>query len=320
VPLASGGVAMPDHFFTTRRRLSGLALAFALLAPGLVNPLAAAAETVLERAARTGVITMGGRTDLPPFSFLDGSKAVTGFSIDVARLIEAEATAYLGKPVKLEFQQVNDPATLFRQVSHGETDLACGAQFTWEREMFVDFSLPYSLSGIRVLSRDGRIDGSPQSLVGKRIGVLAGGLGDTTIADLQPKALRQPFPGLNEAVEALRAGKVDAVAGDSLLLMAIRKLKGKQGLELRPEQPLARYAVGCIMPENNSTFRNLVNIAIARLLQSYLNDDPAAVAIVNRWFGPQGILELPTPMIKAYFAAVMLNYEQIQVASPSTAK
>ena len=84
--------------------------------------------------------------------------------------------------------------------------------------------------------------------------------------------------------------------------------------------PLARYAVGCIMPENNSTFRNLVNIAIARLLQSYLNDDPAAVAIVNRWFGPQGMLELPTPMIKAYFAAVMLNYEQIQVASPSSAK
>jgi polar amino acid transport system substrate-binding protein len=55
-------------------------------------------------------------------------------------------------------------------------------------------------------------------------------------------------------------------------------------------------------------------------LQSYLNDDPAAVAIVNRWFGPQGMLELPTPMIKAYFAAVMLNYEQIQVASPSSAK
>jgi hypothetical protein len=32
------------------------------------------------------------------------------------------------------------------------------------------------------------------------------------------------------------------------------------------------------------------------------------------------MLELPTPMIKAYFAAVMLNYEQIQVASPPSAK
>jgi hypothetical protein len=31
VPLASGGVAMPDHFSPSRRRLSGLALAFALL-------------------------------------------------------------------------------------------------------------------------------------------------------------------------------------------------------------------------------------------------------------------------------------------------
>ena len=78
--------------------------------------------------------------------------------------------------------------------------------------------------------------------------------------------------------------------------------------------------MGCILPENNSTFRNLVNLAIAKLLQGYLNGDPTAVATVDRWVGPCGILGLPPEVIRLYFQTVLLNHEQIQLPAAGAAK
>ena len=43
---------------------------------------------------------------------------------------------------------------------------------------------------------------------------------------------------------------------------------------LVPTLPYNRYAVGCAMPENNSTLRNLVNLAIAQMVQGYVNGVP----------------------------------------------
>jgi polar amino acid transport system substrate-binding protein len=88
-----------------------------------------------------------------------------------------------------------------------------------------------------------------------------------------------------------------------------------------PPEAFSRYAVGCILPENQSTFRNLVNLAIAKLLQGYLNGNQADVATVERWLGPKGILELPPEVIRSYFQTVLLGYESIRVpsASPSPA-
>jgi polar amino acid transport system substrate-binding protein len=278
------------------------------------------AETVVERAARTGVITMGGLTDVPPYSFLKGGKEPVGYAIDVAGLIEAEVSRYLNRPVRVEFTPVQDPAALFRQVSRGEVDLACGAQFTWERDMFVDFSIPFSLSGIRVLTRSGGPDGRPDSLTGKRIAVVAGSLGEAAMKTFQPKAVRVPVAGLQQGLAELVAGRVDGVAGDSVILASSVNQQGLKGLQLVPAEGYARYAMGCIMPENNSTFRNLVNLAIAQMIQGYLNGDPASTALVNRWLGPKGVLGLPPEVIKMYFEMVMLNNEHIRPATaPATA-
>jgi len=306
-----------------RASARGLRLPLLLLA-GLLSSLAlpqvARAETVVERAARTGVITMGGRTDVPPYSFLKGGKEPVGYAIDVARLIEAEVSRYLNRPVRVEFTEVQDPATLFQQVSRGELDLACGAQFTWERDMFVDFSIPFSLSGIRVLTRSGGVDGTPASLAGKRIGVVKGSLGEAAIKKIQPGARLVPLAGLQQGVVELTAGRVDGVAGDSVILASSVNQQGLKGLQLVPAEGFARYAMGCIMPENNSTFRNLVNLAIAQLAQGYVSGDPASTALVNRWLGPNGVLGLPPEVIKIYFETVLLNNEQIRppAAPPRT--
>jgi polar amino acid transport system substrate-binding protein len=274
---------------------------------------AARAETVIERAARTGVITVGTRADLSPYSFRNDRGELVGYGIDVAQLVAAEVSRYLGRPVRVEFESVADADTLFRQVSRGEIALACGSQFTWEREMFVDTSIPFSLSGIRILTRAQGLNGTAESLAGKRIAVVPGSLGERAIRDLTPQAIRVAVPGLQEGLAALGSARVDGVAGDSILLAGAARAAGTQGLALVPQDPLVRYAVGCMMPENNSTFRNLVNLAIAQMIQGYVIDDPAATATVNRWLGPGGVLELPPDLIKAYFQTVLLNHEQINV-------
>lgn len=283
----------------------------------MAQPSGARAETVVERAARTGVITLGGRTDAAPYSFSDGQQPVVGLSIDVANRIAEEVGRYLGRPVTVLFRPSTDSAQLFSQVSRGEVDLACGAQFTWEREMFVDFTLPFSLSGIRVLSRNGQLSGSADSLAGRRIGVIGGSLGEAAIKDLQPKAVAVPVVGIPEGLAALQAGKLDGLAGDSIVLATTLRRSGAKGFELVPREPFVRYAVGCILPENNSTFANLANLAIAKLLQGYINGDPAATATVNRWLGPNGLLELPPDLIKDYFRTVLLSREQIRVPAES---
>lgn len=288
-------------------------LALTALLVGSAGGQAARAETVVERAARTGVITVGTRTDLAPYSFIDGKGELAGYGIDVARRIEAEVSRYLGKPVRLEFETVDDPDSLFRQVSRGEIALSCGTQFTWEREMFVDFSIPFSLSGIRILTPVNGLGGTPESLSGKRIAVVPGSLAEKAIRELKPQAIRVPVAGLKEGLAAVTAARVEGFAGDTVLLAVAAANAGNSGLGLVPEDPLVRYAVGCVMPENNSTFRNLVNLAIAQLIQGYVIDDPSATTVVNRWLGPGGALELPPELIKAYFQTVLLNHEQIRV-------
>lgn len=294
-----------------------IAILGTLVAMGLAT--AAQAETIIDKAARTGVITVGGRVDIIPFSYINDKNQLVGYSQDVADLIAAEVSGYLGKPVTIKFQQVDDFKELMPKVQSGEIDLACNTQFTWEREAFVDFSMPYALSGIRLLTKTGGIKGNPESLVGKRVAVVPNSLGEKIMKTVQPKAILVPVAGLDAAIDDLVAGKVDAVAGDSLILAGDIQRVSNTGYELVPVNPYSRYAVGCMMGENNSIFRNLVNLAIGKMLQGYVSGDPKYTAIVNKWLGPKGILELPPELIKGYYQMVLLNYEQVPLTNPPSA-
>jgi polar amino acid transport system substrate-binding protein len=295
-----------------RRRWLLAALGLAGL---LLSGPAARAETVMERAARTGVITLGTRTNLIPYAYRDDKQQLVGVAVDVANRIAQEVSRYLKKPVRLEFRPVDSTDALYQKVSRGEVDLACGLPFTWQQEMVVDYSVPFSLSGIRLLTKGG-VKASPDALAGKRIGVIPGSLGEATIRVLQPAAVRLPQKDLETGVAGVIQGRLDGMAGDSILLAGAlqpyaKRFKDTQVYELVPREAYGRYAVGCILPENNSTFRNLADLAVVGLLQGYLDDDPASVAAVNRWFGPQGIVQLPSDMVRSYFEAVLLTHERL---------
>ena len=292
----------------------------ALLAAASVAlaPLAARAESVIEQAARTGELTMAGPVNVPPYASLDSNNVLQGYAIDLAKLIANEVSTYLGRPVKINFQRQDDPVAVFQGVSLGSIDFTCGMAFTWQREMLVDYTLPIGLSGIRLLTNTG-IDGSPAALNGLRIAVVNNSLGQTLLPQLNAKATPVVFPNLKAATDAFFAGKVKGVLGDSVLLANLVPPAKTAGVALVPSQGYVRYGVSCIVPENNSTFRNLVNLAIARLQQAYLNGDAQATATVNRWFGPGSAMALPPELIKAFFESVLISHEQIQNPAPQAA-
>lgn len=277
------------------------------------------AETVIEKIARTGVLTIGTRLDTIPYSYVNDKKQLVGYSIDIVNLIEQELEGKLGRPVQLQVRAIDDPGQLVPKIIAGDIDMACNAQFTWQREQYVDFSIPYSLSGIRLLAKRGNnLTGTPESLIGRRIGVVPNSLGESTLKAVQPKAVLVSLKGAEEGFAALRDGKVDAVAGDSIILAGNAQRVDPKAFQMVPVQPYARYGMGCMVAENNSTFLNAVNQAIAKLMQGYVIGDKKYVDIVNKWVGSNGIVELPPELIREYFETILISREQIPLTQRST--
>ena len=309
--------AMPLRRFPLRFPLvPGVALA---LLAALLPVVPARAEGVLQRASTSGELVVGLDPRLPPLSFLDRNGKPAGYGPEVVRRIQAELATALGRSVTLRFERVTDQAALLERVGTGEISLACGVPFSWDREGQVDFTLPIALSGIRVLAPAGRLDGSAGSLRNRRIGSVGGSLGEAVLTALQPQARVVPFPGLAEAVAALQAGRLDGVIGDTNLLSGQARSLGASGLVVTPELPYERYAVGCIVPQNDSAFRDLANLAIARLLQGYVDGQPQAMASIDPWVGPRGVLAVPAERIRTYFESVLLNHEAIRPLAPAPA-
>ena len=283
-------------------------------------PMAQArAEGVVDRVARTGELVLVGIPEASPLLNLNAKGEPQGYGVAVARRISAELSTAVGRPVSLRFQAVKDPATLGENIATGKADLACGVAFTWERDSQLDFSMPIGLSGLRLLAPVGRFDGAPAGLKGHRIGVVADSLAAGELLGMQPAAIAVPFPTIGAAVAALKAGSVEGVIGDSLLLVSQARSQGAAGLTLTPQVPFERFAVACLLPENDSAFRNLVNLAIARLLQGYLEGQPEAVAAIDPWIGPGSAINLPADRIRAYFETVLLGAEALRPLPPAAA-
>jgi polar amino acid transport system substrate-binding protein len=293
-----------------RRTLSALALAMPLLLPALA-PRPARAADVLERVARSGELVMVGYGDVPPLLSMVKGKP-RGYATVVGERVAAELSRATGKPVRLVVRTVNDPAALLEAVSSGKADLACGLPFSWDQDMRVDHTLPIGLSGLRLMAPAGRFDGNPEALAGRSIGVVRQSLAEGELLGMQPKARAVAFNDLPAALAALQAGQVEGVIGDSVVLSGLAAQRGNSDWILAPELPYEVYAVSCLVPPNSSSYRHLVDLAIARLLQGYLDRDPAAVAAVDRWIGPGSAVGIPQERLDVIFAAAMLGVEAIR--------
>jgi polar amino acid transport system substrate-binding protein len=252
----------------------------------------ASAETVLEKVTKTGVLTAGTSKDAFPLAYANEKGQLVGYSVDMLQLIKGQIEKELKRPITLKLVALA-PGERIPNLLSGAVDIVCdSSSFTWERDKLVDFSVSYGITGTRLLIKRGTTLEGPESLVGKRIGVLPKTTNEDSIRRAQPKAQIISFKDRAEGYKALQDGKIDGFAGDGLLLEGwIQKTSNTANFQVN-DYPYSKEGVACMVPENNSKLIDKTNYALLSFMQGFVKSKPPSVAIFDRWFGPTSVVPL----------------------------
>lgn len=270
-----------------------LAIAIFSLTLTTVLPSTAVAETVMQKVARTGVLTAGTSRDAMPFAYSNEQGQLIGYSVDMLSVIKQQLEKDLGRKIQLKLVPLS-PAQRIPSIVNGKVDIVCDASsFTWERDKKVDFSVSYGATGTQLLVKAGSNLDLPESLIGKRIGVLPQTTNELAIKRVQPQAKLVYLKSRAEGYKALQEGKIDAFSSDSILLEGwLQRAKNPDDFAIVPPRPYSREGIACMVPENNSKFLDSVNYSLVKFMQGFVNNDKRYVTIFDRWFGSQGAVFL----------------------------
>jgi cystine transport system substrate-binding protein len=125
-----------------------------------------AADSLLDQIKARGTLRIGVEGTYPPFNYQDESGNLVGFEIDFANALAAQ----LG--VKAEFQPTKWEGIL-AALDSGRLDVVINqVTITPERRQKYDFTEPYTVSGIQIITRtpDASRLSTPEALAGKRVG------------------------------------------------------------------------------------------------------------------------------------------------------
>jgi polar amino acid transport system substrate-binding protein len=252
----------------------------------------ASAQTVLEKVAKTGVLTAGTSKDAFPLAYANEKGQLVGYSIDMLQLIKGQIEKELKRPITLKLVALT-PGERIPNLQSGAVDIVCdSSSFTWDRDKLVDFSVSYGITGTRLLIKRGTTLEGPESLVGKRIGALPKTTNEDSIRRAQPKAQIVTLKDRAEGYKALQDGKIDAFAGDGLLLEGwVQKTANTAKFQV-DDYPYSKEGVACMVAENNSKLLDKTNYALLSFMQGFVKDKPPSVTIFDRWFGPTSVVPL----------------------------
>lgn len=284
-----------------KRSAKVLLAAVALLSLHLFgNVVPCSAAGALDRINETGVVVMGFREGSVPFGFINDQQQWVGFGLDLGDEIVKALQAKLGKEIKVERKPIN-PKNRIPMVVNGSVDLAIGSTtITLEREEVVDFSLPYFLTGTKLLvPKDSPIKDFPD-VAGKRVGMGSGSTAnikgiDKAMEDglIKPPCEKVLFEEHNKGFLALQQGKIDAYFTDASVLAGMKAKAANPDDWKIVGNYLTYEPYGIILPENDGEWRDFVNAALIKTIKSGRFQQ-----IYDKWFGPKG--EVPLPMSEEF--------------------
>ena len=266
-----------------RRWIIALAALAILAAAAVAWTDAVAAEGTLDKIKRTGVMVVGARAASPPFGFINKQNEWVGFSIDLARLVAAEAEKKVGRPVKVELKE-STPQTRIPLLSSGAVDLIAGTMtITRPRRESVDFSLIFFVTGAQFLVKEGSPIKSIKDIAGKRIATQQGSTSEKILRERYPQAQLVTFPDQPAAFTALAQGRVDAYTNDGIQLAGL-KAKAPNPAEWNIVGEFYSYEpYGMAMRKGDSDLRNVVDFALMSAIES-----GEYFKLYEKWFGPKG--------------------------------
>lgn len=233
-----------------------------------------AAPGTLERVMAAGTVRVGVKADAPPFG-VERQGVRYGFDVDIAEAVARR----LG--VQVAFTNVTS-AERIEAITSGRVDMVVASMTqTRAREREVDFSIPYFEDGPAFLVKaDSGITGYIQ-LGGRRLGVAKGSSTAAALAKVAPEAVLVELPATKDLLPALRAGQVDAIASDYLILLGLAKGSGEKDAYDIPGGRIVSEPYGIALPQDQSAWRDAVNGALMAMWE-----DGEWSRIADAWFGP----------------------------------
>ena len=220
-----------------------------------------------------GQLTIGASDfDARPMSYLDGERR--GYEPDVARAVCSSLNL---EPVWLNLPMAEFYAALEAQ----RCDVVWFNQaVTPERSARVQFTRPYGVFNEAVLVRGDRSIDSPDDLAGMRVGGLANST-NLKLAKAWRDAIVVPFPGsdrvLPEMLAALKAGEIDALVDDELVLVAAADADPSLRIAFTVPTQMA-FAIA-VLPKNEELLQ-----ALNQSLEALIADGTLA-QLWDRWIG-----------------------------------
>jgi polar amino acid transport system substrate-binding protein len=262
------------------------------LAVALVTSLAApaAAETTLDKIARTGVLTIGVRTDSPPFGFINRSNEWVGFSIDlVEQGVKPAIEKKIGKPIKVDKKESTPPTSIPLLASNAVDLIAGSMTHTRTRAESVDFSLTFFVTGAQFLVKQGSPIRGLETIGGRRVAVQQGSPNARILRERVPNVQLREFPDHATAFEALARGHVDAYTNDGVQLAGLVAKAPNPG-DWQIVGDFYTYApYGMALRQGDGAFRGVVNAGLMELIET-----GKYFELFDKWFGPKG--EVPYPL------------------------
>jgi glutamate/aspartate transport system substrate-binding protein len=256
------------------RRVLVLALSCAVLAAAAparaADPPPGALTGTLARVARAGIVKLGYREDAAPFSFVSKAGVPAGYSIDLCReVVEAIREAVGARRVGVEFVRVT-AADRIDRVARGEVDLECGSTTnTAERRARVAFSPTIFVAGTKLAVPRGSRVRTLADLAGGAVAVVRGTTNEAALREVvQMRRVAVELMAADDLAEAfalLDAGKVQAVAGDDVLLLGQVVRAGKRRDYAIVGEYLSFERYGLAFARGDAAFAELVEERLREL-------------------------------------------------------
>ena len=233
-----------------------------------------AVRTLGRRAQAHQVLGRGAhrrsRAEAVPFSYEVREGQPHGYSIDLCAAIVADIAGEIGAAsLRTEYRRVT-PADRIDQVADGRVDLECGASTnTAERRTRVAFSPLTFVSGTRLLVRRGEGVHSLRELAGRRVAVVRGTTNEAVIRQFSGRP-DSAFAVLAaddhaQAMAWLGDGRVDALAADDILIVALLAERGLQRQYAVVGELLSYEPYGIMFARDDAPLAAVVDATFRRL-------------------------------------------------------
>ena len=227
-----------------------------------------------------GTVRVASGVSFPPMEYYDtDNKTVIGFDADLGKALGE----VLG--VTFEFENTNFDG-IIGGLEANRYDLSLTSMIDKaERQESVDF-IDYLNSGVAFLTLKGNPEGITErlDLCGRGVAVEKAATGDIVADEISVECKdagedpvdKLPFPDQASAVQALKAGRADAVLALDLTL-AHNVLQDPDSFEI-PAEPFGLLPVGIPVPKDNTELRDAVQAALLKLQDEGVYDE-----ILAKW-------------------------------------